>query len=387
LELDQNADIISYEEYYPFGTTSYRSGRSETEVSQKRYKYVMKELDNERRSPLEHPKNKKIISEKTGLYYYGARYYAAWIARFISVDPKQHEYPYLNPYHYAENRPIVMIDPQGMDTYFYDKNYKLIGVIRGGSNDGKDSYYQINADIVGSDWKPFEFDYNNYSWDGFMSDFQAYGIGFSGTVSNIVAGGKGYEIVFFTKGKEALVPIVYEYKAAGVNSNFDPSIGGSVYAFAARWKGGIYDINRDSWTGYFNQLTLNLEVVGVNMFWSYLDPDKTSILPPKENNPDVGWLGLSVSYGRSISKDNTSWINKLLKKLPVSVSYSLNDYSLTDDQIITPIIDEGIIDGLETMPIPEVIPKSNNYHRSDPDRWDMPQIDPEMDPQLYNIRK
>jgi len=60
LELDQNADIISYEEYYPFGTTSYRSGRSESEVSQKRYKYVMKELDNE-----------------TGLYYYGMRYYAS----------------------------------------------------------------------------------------------------------------------------------------------------------------------------------------------------------------------------------------------------------------------------------------------------------------------
>jgi len=93
LELDENADIISYEEYYPFGTTSYRSGRSETEVSQKRYKYVMKELDNERRSPLEHPKNKKIISEKTGLYYYGMRYYASFICRFISVAPLQHKYP------------------------------------------------------------------------------------------------------------------------------------------------------------------------------------------------------------------------------------------------------------------------------------------------------
>ena len=62
LELDQNAAIISYEEYHPFGTTSYRSGRTETEVALKRYKYVGKERD-----------------EETGLYYYGARYYAAWI--------------------------------------------------------------------------------------------------------------------------------------------------------------------------------------------------------------------------------------------------------------------------------------------------------------------
>jgi RHS repeat-associated protein len=70
LELDENGAVISYEEYHPFGTTSYRSGRSETEVSLKRYKYVGKERD-----------------EETGLYYYGARYYASWIARFISTDP------------------------------------------------------------------------------------------------------------------------------------------------------------------------------------------------------------------------------------------------------------------------------------------------------------
>ncbi|NPD85168.1 hypothetical protein HNS38_10380 [Lentimicrobium sp. L6] len=42
LELDDTAAIISYEEYHPFGTTSYRSGRTETEVSLKRYKYVGK---------------------------------------------------------------------------------------------------------------------------------------------------------------------------------------------------------------------------------------------------------------------------------------------------------------------------------------------------------
>ncbi len=34
LELDHNASIVSYEEYHPFGTTSYRSGRTETEKRQ-----------------------------------------------------------------------------------------------------------------------------------------------------------------------------------------------------------------------------------------------------------------------------------------------------------------------------------------------------------------
>jgi len=100
VELDENADIISYEEYYPFGSTSYRSGRNEIDVSLKRYKYVMKELDNE-----------------TGLYYYGMRYYASWICRFISVDPLQHKYPIYTPYQYAGNQPVTFIDLDGAEPH------------------------------------------------------------------------------------------------------------------------------------------------------------------------------------------------------------------------------------------------------------------------------
>jgi RHS repeat-associated protein len=98
LELDSSAAIISYEEYHPFGTTSYRSGRNEVDVSLKRYKYVGKERD-----------------EETGLYYYGARYYAAWLCRFVSVDPLQHKYPYYTPYQYAGNKPITYIDLDGLE--------------------------------------------------------------------------------------------------------------------------------------------------------------------------------------------------------------------------------------------------------------------------------
>ena len=96
LELDDTAAIISYEEYHPFGTTSYRSGRTETEVSLKRYKYVGKERD-----------------EETGLYYYGARYYAGWLGRFVSCDPMKEERQWLNPYNYVQNNPINRIDPTG----------------------------------------------------------------------------------------------------------------------------------------------------------------------------------------------------------------------------------------------------------------------------------
>ena len=96
LELSTTGAIITYEEYHPFGTTSYRSGNTTAETSLKRYKYVGKERD-----------------EETGLYYYGARYYAAWIARFVSADPLEDVYPFQNPYTYASNNPIRWIDYNG----------------------------------------------------------------------------------------------------------------------------------------------------------------------------------------------------------------------------------------------------------------------------------
>ncbi len=47
LELDDEAQIISYEEYYPYGSTSYQGGRSAAEVRLKRYRYTGMERDEE----------------------------------------------------------------------------------------------------------------------------------------------------------------------------------------------------------------------------------------------------------------------------------------------------------------------------------------------------
>ena len=46
LELDDQAQIISYEEYTPYGSTSYQAVRSQTETP-KRYRYTGKERDEE----------------------------------------------------------------------------------------------------------------------------------------------------------------------------------------------------------------------------------------------------------------------------------------------------------------------------------------------------
>jgi RHS repeat-associated protein len=95
LELDETASVITYEEYYPYGSTSYQAGNTLAEVSLKRYRYTGKERD-----------------EETGLDYHGARYYAAWIGRWISCDPKG-TVDGFNLYAYARNNPVRYSDPTG----------------------------------------------------------------------------------------------------------------------------------------------------------------------------------------------------------------------------------------------------------------------------------
>ena len=95
LKLDGAGTLISYEEYHPFGTSAYRSGRSQAEVSLKRYRFTKKERD-----------------EETGLYYFGLRYYAPWLGRWISADPAG-LVDGLNLYRYARNDPATLCDPDG----------------------------------------------------------------------------------------------------------------------------------------------------------------------------------------------------------------------------------------------------------------------------------
>jgi hypothetical protein len=43
LELDDKAQTISYERYYPYGGTAIIAGKDKTQVQQKRYRYTDKE--------------------------------------------------------------------------------------------------------------------------------------------------------------------------------------------------------------------------------------------------------------------------------------------------------------------------------------------------------
>ncbi len=112
LELDENGAVITYEEYYPFGSTSYQAGATAAEVSLKRYRYTGKERDKE-----------------TVLYYHGARYYACWLGRWTACDPiGLKDGP--NLYAYCSDNPVKLRDPHGMEGD--DDKKTTVGVSSGG---------------------------------------------------------------------------------------------------------------------------------------------------------------------------------------------------------------------------------------------------------------
>ena len=61
--------------------------------------------------------NAKELDEKTGLYYYGARYLNPKDTRWLSVDPMFEMYEGMTPYNYCLSNPINNIDPNGTSSW------------------------------------------------------------------------------------------------------------------------------------------------------------------------------------------------------------------------------------------------------------------------------
>ena len=93
LELDEHARVQSREVYYPFGGTAWEDHRDQS-GAYKTIRYSGKERD------------------ATGLYYYGYRYFAPWLCRWINPDPAG-AVDGLNLYCFVGNSPMGRVDRDG----------------------------------------------------------------------------------------------------------------------------------------------------------------------------------------------------------------------------------------------------------------------------------
>ncbi|HEU4425053.1 MAG TPA: SpvB/TcaC N-terminal domain-containing protein [Pilimelia sp.] len=98
LELDADGRVISYEDYHPYGSTSYQAVDRSVRAAAKRYRFTGMERD-----------------VSTGLEYHSARYYAPWLARWTAADPAGFvDGP--NLFRYTRNNPVNATDPSGTTT-------------------------------------------------------------------------------------------------------------------------------------------------------------------------------------------------------------------------------------------------------------------------------
>jgi RHS repeat-associated protein len=98
LELDHTTEIVSYEEYQPYGSTAYHAVESVLEAPPRRYRYTGIERD-----------------EETGLDYRTARYYSPVLVRWTSPDPSGTR-DTANRYLYVRANPVVAVDRTGLQT-------------------------------------------------------------------------------------------------------------------------------------------------------------------------------------------------------------------------------------------------------------------------------
>ncbi len=134
--LSEDGNWINREEYMPFGETSFGS------YAFKRYRYTGKERN-----------------EESGLYYHGARYYAAWLGRWCSCDPIG-PVDHFNLYLFVHNNPIKLRDAAGLqgDPGPHNEdpspNVDLSGGKRTGGGDSGPN------DIQGGNPEPHDFDFS-----------------------------------------------------------------------------------------------------------------------------------------------------------------------------------------------------------------------------------
>lgn len=88
--VDAHGSMLNREEYLPYGETAFGS------YARKRYRFTAAERD-----------------EESGLARHAHRFYAPWLARWISTDPAG-QIDSLNLYQYAKACPTTRVDPSGL---------------------------------------------------------------------------------------------------------------------------------------------------------------------------------------------------------------------------------------------------------------------------------
>ncbi|SPE77624.1 RHS Repeat protein [Flavobacterium columnare] len=145
------AEIISFSDYYPFGSLIPNRHGSSTAY---RYGFQGQEKDDE------------LKGEGNSLNY-TFRMHDPRVGRFFATDPKFKDYPYNSPYAFSENRVMDAVELEGLEAFFiHGTVLKIFG--------GRDSTFMFEkSDDVVKKLKPIlgnKTVNTDFAWDGYNSD-------------------------------------------------------------------------------------------------------------------------------------------------------------------------------------------------------------------------
>ncbi len=122
---DSNGDVLWREQYSPYGSRLLHESR-ETNCSSGTCIPVESSWDEKQWF------TGKLEETRTGMQYFGARWYEPELGRFLSVDPvvfREDNVFSFNRYAYANNNPFKFIDPDGRDSISLTGTVHLPGSI------------------------------------------------------------------------------------------------------------------------------------------------------------------------------------------------------------------------------------------------------------------
>lgn len=236
------------------------------------------------------------ISGNGNSYDFGARVIDTRISKWFSLDPYQTNYTSLSPYNFVANSPLVQIDKDGKDIYFYDKNGQLLTQIKMGGPDvgfqstkyAADACHKLQVIDVKKQIPPalassFDFLYKNFVPS-------AVGVGGAGSFTPVGGWTGGIESVNFLKGPDVGKSRVYGFLGPSIGMD----IGVSPYVFQAAYFGDDKKPTVESWEGTFNSYSVSLSAYGgVSFFWGTKDSE-VSLVPGTENS-EITWAGISFT--------------------------------------------------------------------------------------------
>ena len=117
--------------------------------------------------------NGKEQDQATGFYYYGARYYAPSLSRWLSIDPLVEKNNFESPYTYVHNNPLIYTDLDGKDGVI---------VIKGGQINITSNVYLYGAGATKAVVAQYQSDINS-KWGGSYSAKSSNGTSFNVKVS------------------------------------------------------------------------------------------------------------------------------------------------------------------------------------------------------------